>query len=79
MTVSVAPPKRRLVDLDGLRARGITRHRGAIWRDIREGRFPPPIKIGARNYWIEGELDDWVAARIAERDARAAAVAEARA
>jgi len=32
-------------------------------------RFPAPVKIGARSVaWVESEVDDWIAARIRERD-----------
>lgn len=79
MTVSVAQPKRRLADLDGLRGMGITRHRVQLHRDIQAGRFPAPVKIGQRNYWLVDEIEAWLADRVAERDRRVAAIAEARA
>ena len=34
-----------------------------------EGRFPKRVKLGAsRVGWIENEVEDWLLARIAERD-----------
>ena len=44
--------------------------RSDIYRNIAEGRFPAPVKLGERSSaWVESEISDWVAARIAERDA----------
>jgi prophage regulatory protein len=38
---------------------------------VRTGRFPAPINLGCRSVgWIEAEVDAWLRARIAERDAR---------
>ncbi len=33
------------------------RGRSTIYRDVESGRLPPPIKIGARLYWRETEID----------------------
>lgn len=34
-----------------------------------EGRFPKRVRLGqARVAWVEEEVDDWIAARVAERD-----------
>ncbi|WP_415405889.1 helix-turn-helix transcriptional regulator [Sulfurovum sp. CS9] len=38
-----------------------------IWRMAKEGTFPQPIKISHKvTAWIESEVDQWVADRIAE-------------
>jgi prophage regulatory protein len=38
---------------------------------IRDGLFPRPIKLGSgpngTNFWIEAEIDAWIAAKAAER------------
>jgi len=35
---------------------------------IAEGRFPLPQRLGKRTrFWLEQEVDDWLAARFAER------------
>ncbi len=35
-----------------------------------DGRFPKRVRLGAgRVGWVDREIDDWVNARIAERDA----------
>jgi len=36
-------------------------------------RFPAPVRIGVRAVaWVESEVDEWIAARIRERDSGAA-------
>lgn len=38
-----------------------------IYRLVSEGRFPLPIKIGARAIaFVEGEVDEWINQRIAK-------------
>ena len=40
----------------------------------REGKFPKPLKYGSENNsavrFIEGEIEDWIAEKIADRDAQ---------
>ena len=44
-----------------------------IYEGISEGSFPAPVKLTPKAArWVEDEIDDWIAARIAERDAKAA-------
>ena len=39
--------------------------RSAIYAQIKEGKFPAPIKLGERaSGWIEAEITDWISARI---------------
>ncbi len=33
------------------------RGRTTIYRDVKLGRLPKPLKIGSRLYWIEDEVD----------------------
>lgn len=34
-----------------------------------EGRFPKRVRLGqARVAWVEDEVDEWIASRVAERD-----------
>ncbi|MBS0194409.1 MAG: AlpA family phage regulatory protein [Proteobacteria bacterium] len=48
--------------------------RSEIYRRIRNGSFPPPIKLGASaSAWSSAEIDSWIADRIAERDSAKAA------
>ena len=42
--------------------------RSKIYALIGEERFPRPVKLGERvNVWPDNEIEDWIAARIAER------------
>lgn len=42
--------------------------RATIYAHISQGSFPAPIKLGPRaSGWLEAEVEDWVAARIAAR------------
>lgn len=63
---------RRLLDHDDLRPKGIKKSKSQLYRDGRAGMFPLPVRHGSRNLWVEEEIDAWIAARIAERDARVA-------
>lgn len=40
-----------------------------IYRRVKAGTFPSPVKIGPRaSAWVGAEVDQWVADRIADRD-----------
>lgn len=40
-----------------------------IYRKVRAGLFPKPVQLGNQTVgWIEAEIDDWITARIKERD-----------
>lgn len=45
--------------------------RSGIYDLMANGRFPNPVKIGGGrlNAWPDKEIDDWIAARLAEREA----------
>jgi len=46
------------------------RSRSRIYADVQAGTFPKPINIGPRAIgFIAEEVDAWIAARVAERDA----------
>lgn len=40
-----------------------------IYRHMAEGRFPRQTRIGRAAAWSEREIDDWIAARLADRAA----------
>ncbi|MBP9033769.1 MAG: AlpA family phage regulatory protein [Pseudomonadales bacterium] len=41
----------------------------AIYRGVQSGTFPRPLKLTERSSaWVETEVLEWIAARIAERD-----------
>ena len=63
-----------ILDAKGLRQRGIPYSDTQLWRLVKAGRFPRPIKIGGgRNAWLTTEVDQYIADRIAERDGTEAA------
>ncbi len=44
--------------------------RSTIYAEMAEGKFPRPVRIGPRAVgWVESEIDAYLAALIAERDA----------
>ena len=55
----------RLPDLKSLTGMGRT----MTYDEIKEGRFPTPVKIGRISAWSENEVRAWVEARKAERNA----------
>jgi prophage regulatory protein len=60
----------RLLKYDELSSlKGIPWTRTHIYREIRAGRFPGPVHLGGQTVgWPEPEIDDWIRARIAQRD-----------
>ena len=61
----------RLLDVNGLRKKGLDYSDTHIDRMIRDGRLPKPIRWGGSNskkYWDEGEIDALIAAKLAQRD-----------
>lgn len=54
-------------------AKGINYSRCQIWRLIKQGEFPRPIKCGQnRNAFLESEIDAWIEEKVAERNAKIA-------
>jgi|SoiMethySBSTD1v2_1073268.scaffolds.fasta_scaffold652874_2 prophage regulatory protein len=62
----------KLLDPEALEAKGIKFSDTHICRLIRAGKFPKPVKIGARNHWVESEIDEYIANMLAKRDQTAA-------
>ena len=55
-----------------LRQREVTERTGlprcSIYKEVRSGRFPQPVKIAPRaSGWLESEVEQWLAERIATR------------
>jgi predicted DNA-binding transcriptional regulator AlpA len=50
-----------------LEARGINLNKSTLWRKMKRGEFPKPVKIGNRNGWIDNEINEYVQSLIAER------------
>jgi len=40
--------------------------RSTIYRDIRNDKFPKPVKLGRLSVWLEHEVQQWIEDRIAE-------------
>ena len=54
---------RKVIDSKAL-AKRVPKSRVQRWRDIKAGKFPPPIEIGPNKLgWYEDEIDDWLASR----------------
>lgn len=47
----------KYLTLTELRAKLGNRSRSAIYNDLEAGRLPRPVKLGARLYWPEAELE----------------------
>jgi len=61
----------KLIDFKRLGpTKGISYSRDHLRRKVKAGEFPKPIPVSDRRIaWIETEIDDWLSARIAKRDA----------
>jgi prophage regulatory protein len=62
----------RLLDYEALACKGIKFSDTHIWRLIRAGKFPKPVKIGNRNHWEESEVDRYIEDKLKQRDSMAA-------
>ncbi len=52
-----------------LRGKGIPWSRQYISSLVKKKRFPPPFKMGPKtNAWTEPQIDEYIEARVAERD-----------
>ena len=35
--------------------------KSTIWQWVKDGKFPPPIKLSSRcTVWLESDLDNWI-------------------
>jgi prophage regulatory protein len=54
--------------------RSVGLKRSSIYAGIAAGTFPGPVPLGKKAVgWLESEIAEWQAARIAERDSKVAA------
>ena len=61
-----APRGKRLIRTDAVLAR-VPISRTTLWRRVKAGTFPPPIRLGPHmNAWLEEVIDDKIAALAAE-------------
>jgi prophage regulatory protein len=65
----------RLLAYDDLKPiKGIPYSKVQLWRLEKLKKFPKRVPMGpGRHAWIENEVDDWIASRIAARDEATAA------
>lgn len=64
----VSQGQRRLVSVADLLSQ-IPISTATMWREIGAGRFPKPLRIGARRIaFFQDEIDAWLAQRVAERE-----------
>jgi prophage regulatory protein len=63
-----------LITYDGLASKGISYSKVTLWRLEKANKFPKRVPIGAARYgYVESEIDAYVDAKIAARDAKLAA------
>jgi prophage regulatory protein len=64
----------KLIQHAALAAKGIAYSKVTLWRKERAGTFPRRVPVGASRYaYVEAEIDNWIAQRIAARDTVSAA------
>ena len=61
----------KLLDYAGLAEKGITFSDTHIGRLINRNQFPAPVKIGKRSFWVEAEIDQYIADKLSQRDSAA--------
>ena len=60
----------RLLSREDLRERGIRYSRQQLWRLIRDGKFPAPVRGAGKGLaWVEAEVDAHIEGLVAKRDA----------
>ena len=60
--------KKRLVRPDQvLEMLGVSRV--TLWKYIKDGKFPAPIKIGASRFWGEAEVNEWFSRAVSRKSA----------
>lgn len=42
--------------------------KSTLYKLIREGGFPQPVRVGASSTWVESEVDAWITARVQLRN-----------
>jgi len=57
------PFQRKYLSFADLQIKLGGRSRSSVYRDIENGNLPVPIRIGARLYWIEEEVDEFLSTR----------------
>ena len=70
----------RLLSVDELKtAKGIHYSKPHLYRLMKAGKFPQPIRLGERRIaWPESEINSWLESKIAERETKLKAEREAK-
>lgn len=56
----------RFLRFTDLRSKGIDYSKPSLWRLMKEGKFPPPVKgLGVELCWAEDQIDKYIADRVA--------------
>lgn len=61
-----------LLDLDDL-MRKTKMAKTTLYDLIKNDKFPQPIKVRRRSYWVESEIDGWISLQIHARDQKRSA------
>jgi predicted DNA-binding transcriptional regulator AlpA len=43
--------------------------RVTIWRRVRDNKFPVPVRLANRNFWLRSEISAWMKQQASERKA----------
>jgi prophage regulatory protein len=63
-----------LVSREALKARGISYPPAQLYRKVKDGSFPQPVRLGKnRVAWLSSEIDEWIKAIAAGRPANSEA------
>jgi prophage regulatory protein len=63
----------RLLSREELKARGISYSRAQLYRKVKDGSFPRPVRLGENKVaWLSVEIDQWIEAISAARNSEAA-------
>jgi predicted DNA-binding transcriptional regulator AlpA len=63
----------KLIQKEGLKAKGLDLDDTTIWRKTKSGEFPKHIIVGNKRAWVETEIDAYIEGLVAKRDAKEAA------
>ena len=60
----------KILSYDDLKPKGIPHSKVQLWRLERQSKFPKRVSLSTNRFgWVEAEVDAWIKAKIAERDA----------
>ena len=65
---AVDTAQHKLLDLRSVLAR-VPISRARLYQLVKAGQFPRQVRVGGRAFWLEHELEAWISALAAQRDA----------